>query len=659
MRYLKNSTASKQPRQLDRIRLLIRQAALGLGLALPASVVSADIKLPQLFGDGMVLQRGQPIAVWGWASPGESVTVALGEFRTQTVATSAGKWATNLPAMPASGPMTLSVKGNNQLTVNDVLVGDVWLASGQSNMELTLARAEPRYPEVVANANNRYIRQFEVPDRYHFNGPKANLDGGSWLPATAEHIRQFSAVGYFFANKLYQEQNVAVGIINAALGGSPVEAWMSEELLKPLGEPYARLQKFQNDETIKQIEASDKARSDAWYGELGSRDLGVKHHWQREQLDITDWQTAEVPGYWQDTGVNTDEGVVWYRKTLELPQGAAGKEGLIVLGAIVDADEVFINGEKVGVTYYMYPPRRYTVPKGLLKNGKNTIAVRMTNVKGLGGFVPEKDYALYVEGSRFELSGAWHYKRGATMEPLEPQTFVRWQPAGLFNGLIAPIIPYGIKGAIWYQGESNAGDYANYPARFEAMVTDWRRRWGYDFPFLYVQLANYVSPGGDKDERGNWADMRDAQRKSLALNNTAMVVTADIGEWNDIHPLDKKTVGERLALAAGHFTYNQQGEYSGPQVQSVVRKGKQAIIEFSHSDGLYAADGAPQGFELAGKDGVYYPAEASIDGNRVLVKSKQVKKPAFVRYGWYNNPEMINLYNSTKLPASPFSEPVN
>ena len=246
MRYILNNHLISKP-QLKR---LIKKAALGLSLALPIAA-NADVTLPKLFSDGMVLQRGQPIAVWGFAKPGEKVTVALGEHRTQAVAVNEGKWTATLPAMPASGPMTLSVKGNNQLTVNDVLIGDVWLASGQSNMELTLARAEPRYPEVVAKANNRYIRQFEVPDRYHFKGPKDDLDGGAWQPATTEHIRQFSAVGYFFAQKLYQEQNVAIGIINAALGGSPVEAWMSAELLKPLGEPYAQMQKFMDDDYIK------------------------------------------------------------------------------------------------------------------------------------------------------------------------------------------------------------------------------------------------------------------------------------------------------------------------------------------------------------------------------------------------------------------------
>lgn len=654
MRHLWNKKPIRKPKVIQ----AIKYAALSLGLTVPIGA-NADVTLPQLFSDGMVLQRGQPIAIWGFAKPGEKVTVALGEHFTQAATNHEGKWAATLPAMPASGPMILNVKGVNQLTVKDVFVGDVWLASGQSNMELTLARAEPRYPDVVADANNRYIRQFEVPDRYHFKGPKDDLDGGAWLPATKEHIRQFSAVGYFFAQKLYQEQNVAIGIINAALGGSPVEAWMSAELLKPLGEPYAQMQKFMDDDYIKEVEASDQARSNKWYGELGSKDLGVKNSWQREQLNTRDWQTAEVPGYWKDTGVATGEGVVWYRKTLELPQRAAGKEGLIVLGAIIDADEVFINGKKVGVTYYMYPPRRYNVPAGLLKAGNNTIAVRMTNVSGLGGFVPEKDYALYVSNDRYELAGTWLYKRGATMEPLASQTFVRWKPAGLFNGLIAPLIPYGIKGVIWYQGESNAGDYTNYPSRFNAMVGDWRERWGYDFPFIYVQLANYVSPGGPKDERGNWADMRDAQRASLAMENTAMVVTADIGEWNDIHPLDKKTVGERLALAAGHLAYNQQGEYSGPHVETAQRKGKQAIIQFSHSDGLVAKGDTLQGFELAGQDGIYHPATAEIDGSQIIVKSKKVKRPAFVRYGWYNNPEMINLYNSAGLPASPFSEPVN
>lgn len=618
----------------------------------------ADVRLPALVGDGMVLQRDQAVNIWGWADPEERVQVEIGKHRLQTQADADGQWRVVLPEHPAGGPNTIEISGNNRITLSNVWFGDVWVASGQSNMELPMRRLAPLYQDELAAANDEKLRVFTVPQRYDFNQPQQDYTAGQWQPATPEVLREFSGVAYFFAKALRQSEGVPIGIINASLGGSPAQAWMSAEALEAFPHYLEQVKPFREAAYIERVETADRERINAWHAELNSRDQGMHkgtYRWAQPDVKLDDWREFKVPGAWSSEK-SPFNGVVWLRKEIDVPEHLAGQPALLVMGKIIDSDKVFINGELVGETGYRYPPRRYPVPEGLLKAGPNTIAVRVVSDQGRGRLVADKTYELQWATETLNLEGKWQLKVGALAEPLASQTFVRWQPTGLFNAMLAPMLPYGITGAIWYQGESNVSAAEEYHTLFPAMIADWRRAFGQgDFPFLYVQLANYQeNPPQPSDSE--WARLREAQSATLALPNTAMVVTLDVGEWNDIHPIEKKVVGERLALAAQSVAYGEKVVHSGPRFKSMKIQGKRAILSFDQvGGGLTTSDGKPPGhFAIAGADKKFVWAKAEIRGNRVRVWSDQVKRPVAVRYGWADNPAGANLINKEGLPASSF-----
>ncbi|GAB2787204.1 sialate O-acetylesterase [Rhabdobacter roseus] len=630
-------------------------------LLVVASLLSAatysQIKLPRLMSHGAVLQREVPITLWGWASPGEQVVVDFNQKQYRTVTDQAGKWQVPLPPQPAGGPYDLTFTGSNQIQLRDVLFGDVWLCSGQSNMEIPMSRVEDTYAALIARINNPNIRQFEVPDRYNFEKPEADFPAGEWRPATPEHILRFGAVGYFFANELYEKYQVPIGLINAAVGGSPAEAWISEATLKKFPTYYQEAQRFKDRNLIRQIETEDKRRSDAWYARLNQTDQGLKNKWAAPQLDDTAWPTMQLPGYWADQVPESTQGVVWFRKQVTISAQALGQPAKLLLGRIVDADSAFINGTFVGTTSYQYPPRKYKVPPGLLQEGLNTIAVRVINSAGKGGFVPDKPYGLVIGKDTLDLQGTWKYQVGTRMDPLAAPTFVRWKPLGLFNAMIAPLTSYPVKGVLWYQGESNAERPADYADLLTTLIADWRQHWQRsDLPFIGVQLANYLEPQPEPSE-STWAELRQAQRAALSAPNTGLAVAIDLGEWNDIHPLNKQDVGRRLALQARRLAYgDRQVVASGPLYASVQRRGNKLTVAFSEvGGGLRAVDGqALRYFAVAGKDKKFVWASAEIKGPRVVVWSDQVPDPYYVRYAWADNPAGANLYNREQLPASPF-----
>jgi sialate O-acetylesterase len=365
----------------------------------------------------------------------------------------------------------------------------------------------------------------------------------------------------------------------------------------------------------------------------------------------------QIPGYWADGELGKVNGVVWFRKDLELPAELIGKPARLNLGRIIDADSVFINGVYVGSVSYQYPPRRYDIPENILKKGKNSIVVRIINTNGRGGFVPDKPYELVFSDTKIDLKGSWYYRLGAKMGPLKGKTFFRWKPTGLFNGMIAPLTNYSIKGVIWYQGESNTGRPEEYRTLFPAMIKNWRDNWNQvEFPFLYVQLHNYMK-SYDYPTESNWALTREAQLKALSLPNTAMVVAIDLGVWNDIHPLNKKDVAVRLALAAQKNAYNEKSVVSsGPIYQSMEVKADSIILTFSDiGSGLIVKGGEKfKYFAIAGKDKKFIWANAKIKEDKIIVWNNEIKKPVAVRYAWADNPDGANLYNKEGLPASPF-----
>lgn len=634
------------------IRLLL------LCTCLLALTAQATTTLHRLISDNAILQRDTPIPLTGTTDSTNTIQIYFDGNLIGETAANNGQWRYELAAHSAGGPHQLVIKSTDTITVNNLYFGDVWLTSGQSNMELTMARVEEAYPLDVAEANFPLIREFTVPDTYRFDGQNKDYDGGQWRSATQQNIRQLSAVAYYFARQIYIDQNVPIGIVNASLGGSPVEAWMHKDILAPYPEKIAAGEYFADPAVDAQTRKDDKARADAWYAKLHQDDTGLQAttKWYATQLDDSSWQTITLPG-----NLPTKEygftGSWWLRKTIQLDE-VPTQPVILRLGRIVDADTAYINGQEVGATGYQYPPRRYSVPADVLKKGKNVIAVRITSNGIPSGFVKDKAYFLGTDDARLSLAGEWRYKIATEMPPLAGSTFIRWQPTGLYNAMIAPATQFPVKGALWYQGESNSGAPYHYADMLTAMIGHWRAQWQQpDMPFIIVQLANFMARQSQPTE-SNWAELRDQQQRAGQLHNAASVVTLDVGEWNDIHPVNKAAVGERLALAARHIAYNQDIVYQGPIATEARLQNGKVIIDFANTgDGLTAASGLSQSFAVAGDDNQYHWASVRLAGDSVTLSSHEVSKPVKVRYGWADNPEP-GLFNSAGLPAAAFSIPV-
>ncbi len=620
----------------------------------------AQIKLPKLISDGMVLQRNTETRIWGWASPSEDIKIQFLDKEYFTQADKDGRWELMLSDLNPGGPFQMTLKASNTIVIKNILIGDVWVCSGQSNMDLTMKRVGPLYPEEIKEAKNPNIRYFYVPQKYNFQEPQKDVEQGNWIEVNPDHIQNFSATAYFFAKHLYSKYKIPVGLLKSSLGGSPAQAWLSEDALKRFPEYHEEFKQYQNQEFVDSIIHSDQLRSKNWYTELNQKDLGLKGdsvNWKSPCLDDSNWEKMQIPGYWGDGKLGEVNGGIWFRKEIEVPASFLDKDVMLLLGRIVDADSVFINGKFVGTTGYQYPPRRYNVPNGILKEGKNTIAVRVISNIGKGGFIADKPYELVCGNEKIDIKGEWKYKLGVQMEALQPQTFVRWKPGGLYNAMISPLIPYSIKGAIWYQGEANTDHPQDYQALMSTLIKDWRAHWNQgEFPFLFVQLANYME-AKDKPESSNWAMLRDQQLKTLEVSNTGMAVIIDSGEWNDIHPLNKKTVGDRLGLAAQKIAYGDKDVvYSGPIYKSMKIKKNKVILSFTNiGSGLKVnGEGDLKEFAITGKDKNFIWAKAEIKGNKIIVWSDKVSEPVAVRYAWADNPDQANLYNQEGLPASPF-----
>ncbi len=620
----------------------------------------SKVRLPKLISDGMLLQRNAEVKIWGWAAENERISLHFIDSIYNTTANSQGEWYITLSGLKAGGPYQMQISASNNITIDDIMIGDVWVCSGQSNMELTMKRASPIYETEIANSENQFIRYFEVPDKYNFNTAEKDLQWGKWEKTNLANILKFSAVAYFFAKELYYKYGVPIGLINSALGGSPAEAWMSEDALKEFPGYYKEAQRFKDIGLIKKIEDQDNIRIHSWYNLLSQKDEGYRDpqkNWYDPNLSTFDWATMQIPGYWAVTELGPVNGVIWFRKKINIPSSFIGKKAKLILGRIVDADSVFINGVFIGTTSYQYPPRRYDIPSKVLKDGENTIVVRVISNEGKGGFVPDNKYEIISGEVSIDLKGDWQYKLGAEMEPLASQTFIKWKPLGLYNAMIGPLINYRIKGVIWYQGESNAERPTEYIELFQALIQNWRNKWNQgDFPFLFVQLPNFMETK-DQPSESNWALIRESQLKTLSVSNTGMAVTIDIGEWNDIHPLNKKDVGRRLSLVAQKVAYSDEDVvYSGPIYQSMKVEGNKIILSFTNiGSGLIAkGNDELEYFAIAGEDKQFVWANAKIENDKVIVWSDKILNPIAVRYAWADNPEGANLFNKEGLPASPF-----
>lgn len=615
---------------------------------------NAQLKLPAIIRDSMILQRDVPVKIWGWAAPNEKLKIVFKKKTYSAKADAQGSWIVELKPCPAGGPYTIDIStAKNKITLREILFGEVWFCSGQSNMVHQLDIHDVTYSKEIAAANNPVIRQFWVPNITNVNGPQRDISTGHWKSAVGEDVRPFSAVAYFFALKLYEKYKVPVGIINSSYGGTPIEAWTSEPGLKDFPAQQALIAENKNEELFKKKTAAAPPAPQPADAGLASP------AWYDPTYQPKGWRPINIPGYWEDQGIRDLNGVVWYRKTIELTDKMTKGNSRIHLGRIVDADEVYVNGKKVGSTSYLYPQRRYRLPEGTWKTGSNTIVIRVSNYSGKGGFVPDKPYMLVAENDTIDLKGTWFYKVGSVFlpQPTSGSNFqAQHQPTSLFNAMVAPFTNYSIKGFCWYQGETNTGNPGEYRHLQPALIHDWRKQWkDATLPFIFAQLPGYLDYTYLPSE-SSWAWLRESQAATLEVSNTAMAVTIDLGEWNDVHPENKKDVGERLALVALNLVYKENIISSGPLFDTAIVYNDSIEISFKNTgSGLTTSDGeAPADFAIAGSDKKFVWAKTRIEGNKIIVWSPQVSNPAFVRYAWADNPVNANVINKEGLPASPF-----
>lgn len=526
-----------------------------LSLCTVALPTDAKVKLPALISDGMVLQREQPVRVWGTADAGEAVKVKWQKKTYTAVTAEDGKWSVTLPPTKAGGPYLMQV---NEIQLKDILVGDVWLCSGQSNMELPVSRVTDLFADEIASYENEKIRHITVPKVYNFHAPQADMPQTAWKPLTQENVMGFSALAYFFAKEAYEKTGVPVGLINASWGGTPVEAWISEEGLKEFPLYINDKRRYEDDgycARIKKLEGENFLR---WNAALYAGDAGLHEAtpWYAREYDDSSWQTVDMfSGSWGTNGLNPVGGSHWLRKEVEIPAHWEGKEATLRLGCIIDADSVYVNGQFVGTTGYQYPPRIYRVPAGVLKAGRNNVTVRIISNGGRPAFVKEKPYKLICKADgqteEVSLTGNWKYRLGAPMQAAPEMMFFCYKPVCLYNAMIAPLTDYSVRGVVWYQGESNVSRRNEYAALFTALMADWRSAFrAPELPFYVVELADYLAKE-DIGGRKAWAEMREEQARAVRMNaHATLIKNSDLGEWNDIHPLDKKTLGSRVAEAA-------------------------------------------------------------------------------------------------------------
>jgi sialate O-acetylesterase len=647
------------PVAIKRYLLTMIYFALTIIAVLNHHALYGQLRLPALVRDSMILQRDAKIKIWGWAAAGEKVNIQFNNKTYKTITPAGGKWLVLLPAMKAGGPYAMNITASNIIRLKDILIGDVWLCSGQSNMVHQMALHSVRYEQEIAQANYPAIRQFYIPTLTDLQKPHSDLPAGYWKSANPTDVLQFSAVAYFFAITIYGKYHVPIGLINASVGGTPIEAWTSEEGLKEFPAITNTIQRNKDAAKVDDVNRRAFAYS-ASKPKQDDKGLNASIKWYDTSYVPRGWNTINIPGYWEDQGIKDLDGIVWYRKEIDVPASMTGIPAKIFLGRIVDADFLYVNGVLAGSTGYQYPQRRYQVPARLLKPGKNIFVIRVINNAGKGGFVPDKPYYISAGGLTIDLKGYWQYKVGDVFVPLHNEVSgiaFQNQPTALYNAMIAPLINYSIKGILWYQGEANTGAPELYARLQPGLIADWRNQWQQgDIPFLYVQLPGFMDVSYLPSE-SNWAMLRESQLKSLSVTNTAMAVAIDLGEWNDIHPDNKKDVGLRLALAAEKIVYGEKElVYSGPVYHSETIEDNKIILSFNNTgSGLISNDGeALSQFAIAGADKKFVWAKAIIEGDKIIVWSDAVSNPLYVRYAWADNPQGANLFNKEGLPASPF-----
>jgi sialate O-acetylesterase len=641
------------------MKIVVKKYMLVLVTLLVCTSMFSQLKVSKLFNNHMVIQRNQDINIWGTHQKNKKVTVVFNNKRFNTKTNSNGQWKVTVPSMKEGGPLKMTISsGKETISIDDILIGDVWICSGQSNMEWVVKNSNNANEEIAA-ANDSNIRHFKVPLSYA-NAPENELAGGEWQVTNTKNIGDFTAVGYYFAQNLRESNNnVPIGLINTSWGGSRIEPWMSAEVLgiKNAEEFFNAEQKKSDAEILKQVAVYKKV-----FPYLTEEDQGFVNNepvWAKSNLDESDWIQMKVPAMWENEGFEGLDGFAWYRTTFKLTEEEASNPITLGLGQIDDTDYVWLNENKVGETIQEYSAiRTYTIDPKNFTTGINTIAIRVDDTGGGGGIYGNPENLFVKTKNRtISLAKNWSFKVGSFRKPFMG---VNQISTLLYNKMIFPLLNYPIKGAIWYQGESNANNLeeaTKYSELFPSMIQQWRKDWNIgDFPFLWVQLANFMEPQ-EPTVASNWAVLRESQSSTLKIKNTGEAVIIDLGEASDIHPKNKQDVGYRLALAAKKIAYNQELVYSGPTFNSQEIKDNKIVVRFNNlGSELQTNDkyGYVKGFTIAGADKKFYWANATIENNKVVVWSSKVSNPLFVRYAWADNPDDANLYNKENLPTTPF-----
>lgn len=627
--------------------------------------------MPEIFSDNMILQQQTEAPVWGNANPSENINL-MTSWDKKTYTTRAdknGNWQIKVNTPVAGGPYEISINaGKEKLHLRNVLIGEVWICSGQSNMEMPVGGwgKALNYVEEIKAADYSQIRLLHVERGIDLKPSENIKTRGGWQECSPETVYDFTAVGYFFGRDLYKHLNIPIGLISTSWGGSFAQAWTSKESLEQMPDFYERTQELTQDSNITAFNEFKK-KWENWHDLILSADNGYKKNkaiWAEQKFNDKSWKTMILPSILEKTDELIDfDGIIWFRKEIEIPSEWEGKDLILRLDRIDDNDITYFNGHRIGTTEGWDIDRIYKVPGNLVKRGKAIISVRLTDNHSDGGIYGDAQKMYFFKknaenGIHLSLAGEWKYQPAVNFKdyPAPPSSWLnnKDHPMVLYNAMLHPLIPYSIQGAIWYQGESNTGKPYQYRELFPMMIRDWRKQWDNNFPFYFVQLANFMERK-DEPQESHWAALREAQLQTLRLENTGMAVAIDVGEADDVHPKNKQEVGRRLALNALAKTYGKNIEYSGPVYQSYQLERNKIRIHFSHTTkGLKTTENYPvKGFAIAGPDHKFYWADAVIDGNDVIVSSPDVEFPVAVRYAWADNPD-CNLYNSDNLPASPF-----
>lgn len=634
----------------------IRKVIVTLFLLMLIINLQAKIQMPSFFSNDMIIQRDMPIPVWGNANPGELIEVSFKDEKIKVKADQDGNWNVELSSSAYGGPFLMKIKGKDEkLEFENVLVGDIWLCSGQSNMEWRVRYSNnPEFE--ISNASYPNIRLFTVEHTLS-SFPEKEVKG-CWHACSPETVGDFSAVGYFFGRELHNELNIPVGLINSSWGGTGIETWTSPEMMKTIPKFAKQLEKSESMDIKKLL--TDNAQNKQYFQEAVKNDIGIIEHWYSRPSICT--KPIIVPQRWRETELSHMDGCVWLSYHIDLPLGVENEEAVLSLGVIDDEDITFINGEEIGRTNGYDAFRKYKIEKGVLVSGENNIMVNVIDNGGDGGLYGEaKDIYLQIGKNIYPMNGEWKY---AISVDSKEYGFVdidkNSYPSLLYNGMIAPITQFPVKGVIWYQGEHNASESKLYQTLFPNLINNWRTKWGYDFPFYWVQLANFMESDNVPKE-SDWASLREAQTKTLSLPKTGQAVITDIGDPKDIHPRNKQDVGKRLALIALHKDYEKKDlVFSGPIMRHAEVVGNKVEMSFDNiGSGLVARGETLGGFAISGEDNKFLWAKAYIEGDKVIVYHDLVSKPVAIRYAWGDNPDNANLFNNEGLPALSFRVQLN